>query len=93
MSLIDLKTHNFQSHNSQIYDFKTYIANQLLHKKLHFKCSCIISFDIIGEIVDYEIKNNLVYLRNVCESVQKRTGQKIDKVKSFIIDNFEKYFS
>ena len=39
------------------------------------------------------IKNNLVYLRNVCESVQKRTGQKIDKVKSFIIDNFEKYFS
>lgn len=39
------------------------------------------------------IKNNLVYLRNVCESVQKRTGQKIDKVKSFIIDNFEKYFN
>ena len=25
MSLIDLKTYNSQTHNSQIYDFKTYI--------------------------------------------------------------------
>lgn len=82
MSLIDLKTHNSQthnsqthnsqSHNSQIYNFKTYIANQLLHKKLHFKCSCIISFDIIGEIVDYEIKNNeIVFLVNSNNKIVK----------------------
>lgn len=77
MSLIDLKTHNSQthnsqSHNSQIYNFKSYIANQLLHKKLHFKCSCIISFDIIGEIVDYEIINNeIVFLVNSNNKIVK----------------------
>lgn len=39
------------------------------------------------------IKNNGLYLKNVCEAVQKRTGQKLDKVKSFVMEHFTKYFS
>ena len=39
-------------------DFKDFIAKQLIRKKLHFKCDCLIPMDFHGVIIDYEIINN-----------------------------------
>lgn len=38
--------------------FKDYIASQLIGKIFRFKCECLIPFDIIGTIRDYELNNN-----------------------------------
>lgn len=38
------------------------------------------------------LKTNGLYLKAVCEAVQKRTGQKISNVKEFVLKNFDKYF-
>ena len=37
---------------------KQYMAEQMMGKTFHFKCDCLMAFDIIGQIVDYEIKEN-----------------------------------
>lgn len=34
---------------------KQYMAEQMVGKTFHFKCDCLMSLDIIGRIVDYEI--------------------------------------
>lgn len=39
-------------------DFKQYIADKLIGEVLRFKCDCLIPIDIVGEILNYEIKNN-----------------------------------
>lgn len=43
-------------------EFKHYIAQQLIGKKLYFKCECLFPLDHIGIIKDYEIsKNEIIY--------------------------------
>ena len=43
--------------------FKDLLAEQLLYKRVHCKCDCIIPLDFFGYIKDYEINNNeIVYL-------------------------------
>lgn len=43
--------------------FKELLAEQLLYKRVHCKCECIIPLDFFGYIKDYEINNNeIVYL-------------------------------
>ncbi len=37
---------------------KQYMAQQLVGQTLHFKCDCLMSFDIIGRVVDFEIHEN-----------------------------------
>ena len=45
---------------------KDYIAEQLVGKKLHFKCECIFPFDEIGPIKDWELNNNeIIFLVDV----------------------------
>lgn len=51
--------------------FQKYIAKQILHKQLRFKCSCAISFDIIGRVVDVNIHNN-EFLYTVIEKTTNR---------------------
>ena len=46
--------------------FKSYIAESLIGKKLHFKCECIFPIDKIGTIVDYKIvSNEIVFMVDV----------------------------
>lgn len=52
---------------------KDFIGDSLVGKTFHFKCDCLFSFDIIGTIVDYEIKDNTI-LFSVSES---QTGKLI----------------
>ena len=33
---------------------KTYIANMFIGKSFHFKCDCIMPFDVTGEVKDAE---------------------------------------
>lgn len=43
--------------------FKDLLAEQLLYKRVHCKCDCIIPLDFFGYIKDYEINNNeIIYL-------------------------------
>ena len=43
--------------------FKEVIAQQLLYKRAHFKCECVIPMDFFGYIKDYEIVGNeIIYL-------------------------------
>lgn len=35
--------------------FKEYIASQLIGRKLHFQCDCIMDINVVGRIVDFEI--------------------------------------
>ena len=37
---------------------KQYMARLLVGQTLHFKCDCLMTFDIIGKVVDYEVKEN-----------------------------------
>lgn len=41
---------------------KEYIAKQFIGNTYRFKCDCLIPFDIIGNIKDYEIKGNEIIL-------------------------------
>ena len=46
--------------------FKTYIAQQLIGKKLQFKCDCIIPMDVVGVIKNFEIsKNEIIFIVDV----------------------------
>lgn len=46
-------------------NIKDYIAKQLLGKTFRFKCNCLVKFDIIGKVVDYEIVNNeIIFIIN-----------------------------
>lgn len=47
-------------------NFKNFIAEQLIGKKLHFKCDCLFPLNHIGIIKDYEIVNNeILYIVEV----------------------------
>lgn len=75
-----------QNNSTQKIGFKDYIAHQLIGKRLHFICECLIPFNIEnGKIIDYELKNNeIIFLVD--------TGKKIMRIgenhpKLFVIDD------
>lgn len=41
---------------------KTYIANLFVNKTYRFKCDCLVPFDIIGTVKDYEIVGHEIVL-------------------------------
>lgn len=41
---------------------KNYIAKQFISNTYRFKCDCLVPFDIIGEVKDYEIVGNEIVL-------------------------------
>lgn len=42
--------------------YKEWIAEQLLGKKVRFKCECLIAMDITGKVVEADVsKNEIVY--------------------------------
>lgn len=46
--------------------YKDYIAKQFVGKHLHITCDCIISLDVKGICVGYEIKSNeIIYIIDV----------------------------
>lgn len=38
--------------------FKEHIAQQMIGKRLRFKCDCLFPMDIIGTIKSYKVSNN-----------------------------------
>lgn len=67
--------------------FKDYIAQQLIGKKIHLKCECLMPFEMDNcKIVGYELNNNeIVFLVD--------NGGKIVKIgenhpKLFMIDDY-----
>ena len=34
---------------------KQYIAQQMIGQTFRFKCECLMPFDVVGRIIDYEI--------------------------------------
>ena len=34
---------------------KSYIANSIIGKKLHFKCDCLLNIDVIGTVKDWSL--------------------------------------
>lgn len=46
--------------------FKSYIADKLIGKRLHFKCDCLLGMDYVGIIQDYEfILNEIIFIVDV----------------------------
>lgn len=46
--------------------FKSYIADKLIGKRLHFKCDCLLGMDYVGIIQDYEfILNEMIFIVDV----------------------------
>ena len=41
---------------------KEYIAKQFLNDTYHFKCDCILPFDVVGVVKDYEFAGNEIVL-------------------------------
>ena len=73
--------------NQQKIGFKDYIAQQLIGKKIHLKCECLMPFEMDNcKIVGYELNNNeIVFLVD--------NGGKIVKIgenhpKLFVIDDY-----
>ncbi len=60
---------------------KDYIAKQMIGKRLHFKCDCIVSMDVEGDIKDYIINNNeIVFIVQVGNKLIK-IGENHPKMK------------
>jgi len=38
-------------------DIKVFVANQLVGKRLHFKCDCLVPLDFEGVVVGHHIEN------------------------------------
>lgn len=52
--------------NNAEIGFKDYIAKQIIGKRLHFTCECLMNLDVTGTVVDYEIiSNEIVFLLDV----------------------------
>ena len=41
--------------------FYDYVAKQLVGKKVHFKCNCIVGLDVTGVCVSYEIAKTEIW--------------------------------
>lgn len=37
---------------------KTYLANSIKGKKVHFRCDCVLGIDVIGDVIDWEMYQN-----------------------------------
>lgn len=37
---------------------KTHIASSLVGKRVHFKCDCLLSIDLVGVVKDWELHQN-----------------------------------
>lgn len=48
--------------DNKMIPVKEYIAKQFIDKTFRFKCDCIIAFDVIGHVKDYEIAGNEIIL-------------------------------
>ncbi len=47
---------------------KTYIANSIVGKKVHFKCDCLLNIDLIGVVKDWELNQNEIIWDVLTES-------------------------
>lgn len=55
--------------------FYDYVAKQLVGKKVHFKCNCIVGLDITGVCVSYEIvKTEIVFIVETKNGKHIRVG-------------------
>ena len=55
--------------------FYDYVAKQLVGKKVHFKCNCIVGLDVTGVCVSYEIaKTEIVFIIDTKLSVEPPTN-------------------
>lgn len=53
-------------------EFKKYIAEQLIGKKIHFKCECLFPINHMGVIKDYEIiQNEIIFVVDLDGKVVK----------------------
>ena len=41
---------------------KEYIATQFINNTYRFKCDCIVTFDVVGVVKDYEFAGNEIVL-------------------------------
>lgn len=41
---------------------KEFIAKQFINNRYHFTCDCLIPFDLIGTVKDYQISGNEIVL-------------------------------
>lgn len=41
---------------------KEFIAKQFINNRYHFTCDCLIPFDLIGTVKDYQISGNEIIL-------------------------------
>ena len=57
---------------SSMMNYKDYIANILLGKKVRIVCDCIIKLDVCGMISDYEVRDGeIIYYINTGDRVVK----------------------
>lgn len=54
-------------------DFKKYIGLNLIGHKLRFKCDCLVPFDTVGTIRDFEVRSNELIFK-----VEMPNGKLID---------------
>ena len=66
-------------------NIKDYIAKQLLNKTFHFKCNCLVKFDIIGKVVDYEIVNNEIIFIINSDNKMIKIGENHPNLEIYII--------
>lgn len=53
-------------------NFKKFVGEQLKGKTVRFFCDCIISMDLVGLVVDYDVvQNEVVFLVNSCGKIVK----------------------
>lgn len=43
--------------------FKKHIAQQLVGKRMHFKCNCMFPLDYTGIVKDFDIENNEIVFK------------------------------
>lgn len=43
-------------------EVRKYIAEQFKGNRYHFKCDCLLAFDIVGKVVDYILEKDEIVL-------------------------------
>ena len=73
--------------NQQKIRFKDYIAQQLIGKKIHLKCECLMPFEMDNcKIVGYELNNNEIVFLVDNEGKIVKIGENHPKL--FMIDDY-----
>ena len=52
-------------------EIKKYIAEQFKGNAYHFKCDCILSLDVKGTVVDYELGDEIILIVSVDNKLLK----------------------